>query len=263
VPKLRRPDGVEIHWESRGGGSPPVICCHPCFSVPSAFTGLGDELARDHRVISYDPRGTGRSTRSGPHDIPTDAEDLAALLDELGEPVVLVAFGDALHRSAEAAAARPQLVVGVVSPGMAVLGAQSSYSGVGEGLASSPAVVGALVQLLESDYRSGLRTVVEGGNPQFSEREVQERIEAVIEHAPQEVTLDRLRSWIERDSREAGRALGDRLWMLLFPGNIWFPEELPSAIRRELPDAHFEHVADGAISRPDLTAEVIRRITRC
>ena len=262
MPKLQLPDGVELHWEERGAG-PPVVVTHPCMSVPTAFSALGDELEPDHRVVVYDARGTGQSTRTGPVDIPTDARDLAALLVELGEPAVLVAFGDALHRSVEASALDPELVAAVVSPGVAALGSGRDYSGVDDGLASSPAVVGALVQMFESDYRTGLRTVVEGGNPQFSPQQVQQRIDEVVAYSPPEATLARLRGWISHDSREAGRALGDKLWMLTFGGNLWFPTELVEAIRRDVPDAHFETVADGAVSRPDLTAEIVRRITHC
>src|SRR5205085_1404160 len=158
VPKLRLPDGVELHWEARGEGALVVISA-PCTSVPTAFEALRDELAPDHRVVTYDPRGTGSSTRTGPYDIPTDAQDLAHLLDELGEPAVLVAFGDALHRAVEASALRPDLVSAIVSPGVAALGSGRDYAAVEDGLASSPAVVGALVQLFENDYRAGLHTV--------------------------------------------------------------------------------------------------------
>jgi pimeloyl-ACP methyl ester carboxylesterase len=262
VPKLRLPDGVELHWEERGDG-PLVVIAHPCISVPTAFRGLGDDLERDHRVVVYDPRGTGESTRTGPYEIPTDAQDLAHLLDELGQPAVIVAFGEALHRAVEASAIKPQLVDAVLSPGVAALGRGRDYAGVNDGLASSPAVVGALVQLFETDYRSGLRTTVEGGNPQFTAEQVQRRIDDVVAYAPLEATLGRLRGWISHDSRVPGRALGNRLWMLTFGGNLWFPPELEEAFRRDLPEARIEPVADGAVSRPDQTAEIVRRITRC
>jgi pimeloyl-ACP methyl ester carboxylesterase len=262
MPKLRRPDGVELHWEERGRG-PLVIFCHPCFSLPRAFKPLEDELARDHRVVLYDPRGTGRSTRTGPYEIATDVDDLIALLEVLGETATLVAFADGLHRGIQVAAARPDLAGAVVCPGVAALGPRTSYPGVDDGLASSPAVVGALVQLLETDYRSGLHTVVVGGNPQMTEREIQERIDAVMEYAPAEVALGRLRSWIAQDSREAGRAIGGRLWVLAFAGNAWFPLELLDTLRADAPEAHVEHLEDGAVSRPDLTAGIIRRITGC
>lgn len=262
MPKLRLPDDVELHWEERGEG-PPVVITHPCISVPTAFTALGDELVRDHRIVVYDARGTGESPSTGPFDIPTDASDLAALLVELGQPAVLVAFGDALHRSLEASAIQPALVAGVVSPGVAAIGSGRDYAGVDDGLASSPAVIGALVQMFESDYRTGLRTVVEGGNPQFNAKQIQQRIDEVVAYSPPDVTLARLRQWIAHDSREAGRALGDKLWMLTFGGNLWFPEQLIDTIRRDVPEARVEHIEDGAVSRPDLTAEIVRRITHC
>jgi pimeloyl-ACP methyl ester carboxylesterase len=262
VPKLRLPDGVELQWEARGEG-PLVVISAPCTSVPSAFEALRDELAPDHRVLIYDPRGTGSSTRTGPYDIPTDAEDLAHLLDEFGEPAVLVAFGDALHRAVEASALRPALIRAIISPGVAPLGSGRDYASVEDGLASSPAVVGALVQLIENDYRAGLRTVVEGGNPQFNAQQVQKRIDEVVANSPLEATVARLRQWGSHDSREPARRLGDRLYVLIFGGNLWFPPELETVLRRDVPEAQIEHVEDGAVSRPDLTAEVVRRITRC
>jgi pimeloyl-ACP methyl ester carboxylesterase len=262
VPKLRLPDGLELHWETRGEG-PLVVICSPCISLPTAFEAVAVELLGDHRVAMYDTRGTGTSTRSGPYDIDTDVEDLIAVLEELGGDAVIIGFGDGLHRSVMAGGARPDLVRAVVSPGVAALGPQREYGASSGGLASSPAVIGALIQLLETDYRSGLRTVVEGGNPQFSDEEVQARVDAVQAYSPHEATLARLRSWVRYDSRQGGRAMGDRLWMLTFAGNQWFPEDLIPGIRRDLPDARIEPVEDGAVSRPDLTAEIVRRITHC
>lgn len=262
MPKLRLPDGVKLHWEERGEG-PLVLIAHPCVSVPMAFSALADELAPDHRVVIYDPRGAGGSTRTGPYEVMQDAQDLAALLRELDEPVVLVALGDALHRAAETSALVPELVAAVLSPGAAALGSGEEYNGVSEGLASSPAVVGALLQLFEADYRSGLHTVVEGGNPQFGPDEVQARMDEVMAYAPAEVTLARLRGWISHNSQKPARALGDRLWILVFPDNVWFPPELKHAIRADVPDARIVEVENGAVTRPDLTAEIVRQITHC
>jgi hypothetical protein len=68
-----------------------------------------------------------------------------------------------------------------------------------------------------------------------------------------------MRSWIEDDSREAGRALGDRLWYLHYPGNAWFQGSI-DIVRRSLPEARVEAMPDGVISRPEENARVIRRI---
>jgi pimeloyl-ACP methyl ester carboxylesterase len=262
VPKHRLPDGVELHWEERGEG-PLVVVCPPCISVPGAYDGVVGELVSDHRVVTYDTRGTGESTRTGPYDIDTDAADLIGLLEQVGGDAVLIGFGDGMHRSVVAGGRRPDLIRAAVSPGVTALGPQREYDSSGGGLASSPAVIGALIQLLETDYRSGLRTVVEGGNPQFSDDEVQERIDAVLAYSPHEATLSRMRSWVRKDSREGARAMGDRLWILTFPGNAWFPEDLVPGIQRDLPEARVEAIENGAVSRPDLTAEVVRRITGC
>ncbi|HEY1595936.1 MAG TPA: alpha/beta hydrolase [Thermoleophilaceae bacterium] len=263
MPKHQLPEGIELHYEARGEG-PLVVIAHPCISVPTAFSALGDELVSDHRVLVYDPRGCGESTPAGPYDILTDAGDLAGLLGGLGEPAVVVAFGEALHRAVEASAIAPGLVSAVVSPGAVALGSGRDYEGViDEGLASSPAVVAALLKLFENDYRSGLRTTVEGGNPQFAQDQVQARVDAVVAYSPLEATLGRLRGWISHDSREPARVLGDRLWILVFGGNVWFPVELVDAVHRDVPDARVEEIEDGAVSRPDLTAEIVRRITRC
>jgi pimeloyl-ACP methyl ester carboxylesterase len=262
VPRLKRPDGVEIHWDARGQGPPVLIACS-CFAFPAIFEPLRDELARDHTAILYDARGTGQSTHAGPYEMSTDVADLAAVLEEAAsEPVVLVGTGDAVHRVVHAAAAHPDLVRAVVCPGMAPLGRQGDY-GIGEGLASSSAVVGALQQLLESDYRAGMRTAVEGANPQLDDDGLRQRVSAMTEYAPADATLGRLRMWTEDDARESARALGDRLWILHFPGNRWFPPEVESTVRRESPEAHIEQIEDGALSRPDITAGYVRRITHC
>ena len=41
------------------------------------------------------------------------------------------------------------------------------------------------------------------------------------------------------------------------------PPELEAVLRRDVPEAQIVHVDDGAVSRPDQTAEVVRSITRC
>jgi pimeloyl-ACP methyl ester carboxylesterase len=263
VPRLKRPDGVEINWEGRGEG-PLALIAPPCFSLPVVFSSLISELVDDHRVITYDPRGTGDSTRSGPYDMRTDVEDLAALLEHAaGEPAVLVATGDATHRAIHVATERPEFVRGIVCPGVAPLGAQADYPSLGEGLASSAEVVGALLQLLESDYRSGMRTAVEAANPQLDDEALRQRIAASLAYATQEATVGRLRAWIADDARDPARVVGDKLWMLYFPGNAWFPPELARIVEREAPEAHVEQVENGAMSRPDLTAGFVRRITHC
>ena len=70
-----------------------------------------------------------------------------------------------------------------------------------------------------------------------------------------------MKAWIADDVTEEARALGDRLWMLEDGSNPWFPIEVARQTRAILPEANILEVSDGAISRPDITAGVIRRLT--
>jgi hypothetical protein len=70
-----------------------------------------------------------------------------------------------------------------------------------------------------------------------------------------------MRSWISDVALEPARALGDRLWILEPGGNPWFPIEVARRSRRLIPDAHIQEVDGGALSRPDITVDVVRALT--
>jgi pimeloyl-ACP methyl ester carboxylesterase len=232
-----------------------LMAVHP----PAVGAPLTEELARDHRVLGYDLRGTGRSSRTAPFDIETDAADLVALVEQGGGDALVVALGDGTRRAVRAAAARPDLIHTVVVSGEFPLGRIGGF-GSQDALANSPAVLDALLAMLSSDYRTGLRTMMaSSGEAEWHERVLRERLDAVEAHCPQEVAVPRMRSWIEDESLSAGQALGDRLWYLHYPGNAWFQGSL-EVVRRSLPEAQFEAVPDGVISRPEENAAIIRRI---
>jgi pimeloyl-ACP methyl ester carboxylesterase len=257
MPRLTRPDGVEIHWEARGDG-PLVVLAQAWLTYPEVFADLLADLATDERVVTYYPRGQGASTRRGPYDPETDAADLEALLEAAGPPAVVIAMADASNRAARVAARRPDLVTAVVLPGgiplsRAVLEDTESLA--------SPAVVEALVQQLWSDYRGALRTLIASNNPQASEQDIRERVARTVEECPQEATVPRLEAWIADDPDEEAKAVGDRLWVLQHGENPFFPWDVLPRARELLPQAHIEKVPDGPISRPDITAGVVRRLT--
>jgi len=117
MPRVQRPDGIEIHWESRGEG-PPVVLVSYWNVVPAVAEPLTAELSRDHRVMRYDDRGAGESTREGPYDLDTAADDLAAVIDDAAdEAAVLVTTADGPHRAVRAASRHPDLVEAVVCVG--------------------------------------------------------------------------------------------------------------------------------------------------
>ena len=257
MPRLKRPDGAEIHWDSVGEG-PVVVLAHSFFSYPETFADLVAELAKGHRVVTYHLRGAGESTRQGPYDLATDAEDLAALIEEAGGPAVVVAVGDGGNRAVKAAAARPDLVAGVVIPGGSPVGRVAAEGT--EGLAGSDSVIQVVLQLVDTDYRAALRTILDTANPQLDEAGLRERVNLTVAHCPREASLPRMRDWVRDASVEESRALGDRLWILEHGRNPWFPIEAMSRVRDLLPEARLEQVVDGPLSRPDLAAAAVREL---
>jgi pimeloyl-ACP methyl ester carboxylesterase len=253
---------VKIHWEERGSG-PLVLLAPYANSHPSVYDALEADLLPDHRVARFDDRGTGQSTRVGPYDMETGADDLEAVIEELGGPAVVVALADAVHRGARVAVRRPDLIDALVIPGGTPAG--RARLGGSEAMVASDSVVDALMSMGQTDYRGALRTVVSAANPQMSEDEIRERVTAQTDYQPQETVVARWRAWAEDDTTDEGRACGDRLW-ILYSENMsggWFPagEEARRLSERLFPEAHVEEIDDGMISRPDLVAGVVRRIT--
>jgi pimeloyl-ACP methyl ester carboxylesterase len=246
MPILARPDGVEIHFEERGSG--PLVVMVSYWSMhPSVYAPLTEELESDRRVVRYDDRGTGRSTRTGPYDLDTAAGDLEALVENLGEPAVLVGTADG-----------PARAIRVAPPFGRAAFADSDT------LAASEPVVQALLSQVETDYRGAMRTLVTSTNPQMSEDEVRQRVADQAEHCPVEAAAPRLRAWASDDAKEDSLAVGDRLWVIVSEAMAggWFPAggEMAAVVSRGLPEANVVDVEDGMVSRPDLSAAVIRGV---
>jgi 3-oxoadipate enol-lactonase len=77
-------DGERIYYESRGDGD-PVVLCHGLGGNHAAWWRVVPELARHHRVVTWDQRGFGNSTRrTGRYGPEIAVGDLLALVDHLG-----------------------------------------------------------------------------------------------------------------------------------------------------------------------------------
>jgi pimeloyl-ACP methyl ester carboxylesterase len=262
VPTLTRPDGAEIHWETRGDG-PVVALANWWLMLPSVLEPLAVDLARDHRVVTYHDRGSGESTRAGPYDLETAATDLAAVIDGAGGPAVIVSTADGANRAIRVASERPELVAAMVVVGGAPLGRDEFRDS--ETLAGSESVLRALLQQIETDFRAALRTVLTANNAQADPDWIAHRVADQVRFQPQEATLSRLRAWVVDQPSEQARATQDRLWVLASDGGWggWLPvgDELRRMVGHALPDARIVDVDDGMVSRPDQTAAVVRTIT--
>lgn len=80
MPHVER-DGVTLHYESYGTGS-PLVLLHPIATSRYYWASQVFSFARAHRVIVLDHRGHGLSSRpSGGYSVPVMAADLLAVLD--------------------------------------------------------------------------------------------------------------------------------------------------------------------------------------
>lgn len=261
MPVLERPGGIQIYWEESGDGPLVVVACH-WSGIPAVFDSLSEDLKRDHRLVVYDARGTGRSTRRGPHDMATAASDLRALLRELGGQAVVVGLADACNRAIHVAAAEPGLVRAVVAQGTVPV-ARAALEGT-DAMVASDAVVEAFLQMLEIDYRAAQHNLMATANPQMTEDDVKVRVGQQVDYCPMEVGVARIRAWADDDPLAAARDCGERLWITFAPGMVgpWFPpfDQLEAVVMAHLPGANLVKLDDGLVSRPDLTADLIRAL---
>jgi pimeloyl-ACP methyl ester carboxylesterase len=258
VPELERPDGARIHYEVRGEG-PLVVLSLGFAATPATYEGIVADLARDHRVVTWEPRGCGSSSPDGPFDIATDADDLLALINELGPPATAYGAGHGVDVSIRAAAADRDAVRAFVTPGI-VTAMREHLEGT-EGFAASETVTELLVGQLRRDPRAAVRATVASLNPQLDEDALRARIDETLAYTSPETTLARIDSWLTRESPiDELRALGDRLAIVWHEGDSWQSGSIPR-VRELLPEARIIEVEDGPLSRPDLQAEVVRELS--
>lgn len=81
---------VTLHFEETGQGA-PVLLLHGLGSCGHDFDLVAPRLSLDHRVITVDVRGHGRSGKpAGPYSVPLFARDLVSFCDRLGLAAVHV-----------------------------------------------------------------------------------------------------------------------------------------------------------------------------
>lgn len=255
---VEREDGVRLSWEESGEG-PGLLVVNSYIQHPEVWEGLLAALEDGHRMIGYDARGAGESTRQGPYDMQTDVADLIAVVDAVGPIAAIVANGDASNRAVHAAAQRPDLIPCVVSLETVPL-RHGETSGT-DALISSRHVLDALVAMMRTDYRSGVTATVQRANPGMTQEEVRSRVDATVAYIDHAAAVGRLEAWIDDDPGGDPAALGNRLVVAYEGAGGWFPADLTARGIDLLPEAQFVKLDGGAISRPDLTAAVVRTVT--
>jgi len=98
--------------QSGNAAGEPVVLINGIFMNTASWEGLERALAPGYRVVRYDGRGQGESSKpGGPYTVDQHAGDLEALLDalELG-PVHLVGLSNGALAALELAGRRPELL---------------------------------------------------------------------------------------------------------------------------------------------------------
>jgi 3-oxoadipate enol-lactonase len=121
APRVQTRDGVELYYESRGEG-PAVTTLNNFFITAPTWRVFTEDLAKDHRVVSYDLCNHGQSSH---HDKePTweeHAEDVIRLLDALEiESTYLVGTSISTVLARDVALRYPDRVKGLVLAGPAL-----------------------------------------------------------------------------------------------------------------------------------------------
>jgi pimeloyl-ACP methyl ester carboxylesterase len=118
-------DGVRIHWERYGAGDRSILFL-PTWSIVHSrcWKAQIPYLARHHRVIAFDPRGNGLSSRPldpAAYDEAEFAGDALAVLDATGtDNAVVVGLSLGAQRGLILATCHPERVAGVVLIGPTV-----------------------------------------------------------------------------------------------------------------------------------------------
>lgn len=115
-------EGVSIYWEAYGRGAATILVL-PTWSVLDSAHGRFQlvDLSRHYRVVTFDPRGNGRSDRPRGGAAYAGEEfvaDAVAVLDATGtDRAVVVACSLATHWLLRLAADHPDRVLGAVASG--------------------------------------------------------------------------------------------------------------------------------------------------
>jgi pimeloyl-ACP methyl ester carboxylesterase len=249
--ELERPDGARIHYEVRGEG-PLVVLALGFAAMPSVYEPMIGDLARDHAVAVWHPSGCGLSPPAPPHSLRRDADDLAALIAELRGQAKVFAAGHGINVAARASGC----VTGLVAHGVTTALLDDLKHA--EGLGTSRLVAEMLAEQLRTDPRACIRAMAGSLNPQLSEAELRDRIEATLAYIDIPATLERVDSWFTDDSvLPQLRGFGGRLTILTHEGDTW-QEDAIDDVSALLPEAGIASLEDGPLSRPDLAAGLVR-----
>lgn len=269
-----------MHVRNWGGEGRPVVLLHGLASTCRIWDFVAPILARDFAVIAVDQRGHGDSGKPEQgYDFASIAGDAAALLEGRGiQSPVLVGHSWGADVALELAAARPDLLQGIVFVDGGTIDASARYNTLDD----------ALVQMAPPDFRGVTPTqfmerVRSGGQWATLIGQHGKSAEDIILGNFETLEDGTLRAKLSRDNHlRIIRALWDHHPRELYP-RVFCPVLMMPARQRENPDAYERTLArsesiaaaerllprsktvwledsihDVPVQRPELVADTIR-----
>jgi pimeloyl-ACP methyl ester carboxylesterase len=89
VHKIISPDGTPIAY-ARSGMGPPLVLVHGTSATSTRWTPILPALEQHFSVYAIDRRGRGESGDNDNYAIQREFEDIAAVVDSIGEPTILL-----------------------------------------------------------------------------------------------------------------------------------------------------------------------------
>lgn len=180
------PDGVPIHYEVHGSGSPALVFVHGWACDRSNWAGQVGALSRRHTVVTLDLGGHGQSGRNrGEWTIDAFGADVAAVVDAIrADAAVLVGHsmgGDVILRAARRLPGRVTALV------MA-----DTYKVIGE--SRSDAEIDAFLARFRPDFAAAMDELVRGMFGAAADAALVDRVARDMAAAPPDIALPALRS---------------------------------------------------------------------
>jgi pimeloyl-ACP methyl ester carboxylesterase/DNA-binding CsgD family transcriptional regulator len=221
-------DGYRIAYCVSGEGRPLVLIQGDYFNSQQTwrfYPHWMEGLAQRFRLIQYDPRGHGMSTRSLPNDLDDYLRDLEAVADKLGlQRFSLWGFAGRSHTAIRFAARHPERVTGLILNSPAV-----SWQAWGRAL---------FVDLPNEDWERFLQTQMTAVSPGLSREAIRERVQAIQRTITREEWSAYMRLMVRSD---VGAQLSKLRMpvLVMHPRESFFAAEEPMKVAALAPNARF------------------------
>jgi pimeloyl-ACP methyl ester carboxylesterase len=257
-------DGVTLAVYGAGTGD-PLLLIPGLGARSSVFEPVVDDLARRHRVITFDPRGIGESGGGGEITLPNMARDVVAVLDSAGvasAAVLGASMGGlvAQHVVVDHRARVSRLLLAATAPG--------GDNGVDAEPADQAALLGKGARTPEAAYRIACTVLYsplfQRSHPGFIEAQVRERAQHPVR--PRVFSAQYSAMWLPDDSFERLRGVTVPTLVLHGTDDVVTPFENARILERQITGATLRPFdACGHLffhERPAETARVVDEFLR-